>query len=357
MVGPNTSNAAEGVDGGYTYTDLAAPAVLPAGKYRVTQACTKGMPDNWPDTNSNAQFVDPRAGAMLGDGYYSAGGGFPSSHSPAPAAGRWAGIATFKADLPADLHPKSVPACICSKPADPFGQGKGTLRYLPTGETIGFPPRCEAFPRESILRDHNPTCDIRTYVGGLSTCHHAWHLLDADQEVPWQDQPLEYYLKYRLYFQEYNASFHKSAYDWTYGIGGATGEYDVPQCPPGTPVEKCTHEITGTVVPPGDNMHFVAAHFHCHAPTCLAMEIYNNNTGELLCREEAYHGKGSPEDKYDEEGYIAQRICLWGNPPFDKPPLVSGVPLLTRAITNSTYGHHGEMALPQMIVANYNGQL
>ena len=51
------------------------------------------------------------------------------------------------------------------------------------------------------------------------------------------------------------------------------------QCPPGTPVEKCTHEITGTVVPPGDNMHFVAAHFHCHAPTCLAMEIYNNNTG------------------------------------------------------------------------------
>ena len=44
------------------------------------------------------------------------------SHSPAPAAGRWAGIATFKADLPADLHPKSVPACICSKPADPFGQ-------------------------------------------------------------------------------------------------------------------------------------------------------------------------------------------------------------------------------------------
>jgi len=28
-------------------------------------------------------------------------------------------------------------------------------------------------------------------------------LLDADQEVPWQDQPLEYYFKWRFYFQEY----------------------------------------------------------------------------------------------------------------------------------------------------------
>ena len=40
-----------------------------------------------------------------------------------------------------------------------------------------------SYPRETVLRDKNPTCDIRTYVGGLSTCHHKWHLLDADQEV------------------------------------------------------------------------------------------------------------------------------------------------------------------------------
>jgi hypothetical protein len=32
---------------------------------------------------------------------------------------------------------------------------------------------------------------------------------------------------------------------------------------------------------------------------------------------------------------------------------VGGVPLFVRAVTNSTYGHHGEMALPQMIVADY----
>ena len=179
----------------------------------------------------------------------------------------------------------------------------------------------------------------------------------ADQEIPWQDQPLTYHFKFRFYFQEYDPQRHTVAYGWNTGIGGNTAEYDVPRCPPGTPTEKCTHEITGVVTPPGENMHFVAAHYHCHAPTCLKMEIYNNNTGELLCSEEPYHGQGGDvvgADRFDEEGYIAQRICLWGNSSYglEEPPLVSGVPLFIRAVTNSTYGHHGEMALPQMVVAN-----
>jgi hypothetical protein len=29
-------------------------------------------------------------------------------------------------------------------------------------------------------------------VGGLNVCRHGWHLLDADQELPWPDQPLVY---------------------------------------------------------------------------------------------------------------------------------------------------------------------
>jgi len=250
---------------------------------------------------------------------------------------------------------KNQPSCVCSIPAAPFGKGTGTIAYLPTGEVIGFPPRCDPYPRETVLRDENPTCDIRTYVGGLSTCHHGWHLLDADQEIPWKEQPLVYHFKWRFYFQEYEPSQHVSAYGWNTGIGGDTDEYDVPQCAAGTPTDKCTHEISGVVTPPGKNMHFVGAHYHCHAPTCLKIEIYNNQTGELICREDAYHGQGSiSEDRFDEAGYIAQRICLWGNSTYglEPPPLVSGVPLLIRAITNSTYGHHGEMALPQMLVAN-----
>jgi hypothetical protein len=274
---------------------------------------------------------------------------------------------------PAPKAAADVPAtCVCSVPAAPFGRGTGTIEYLggpakPAGDEIGFPFRCEQYPRETVLRDQNPTCDIRTYVGGLSTCHHGWHLLDADQEIPWQDQPLTYVFKFRFYFQEYNAAHHINAYSihCMLGIGGSVTEYDVPQCAPGTPTENCTHEISGVVTLPGKNVRFVAAHYHCHAPTCLRMEIYNNNTGELICREDPYHGrgadvtgKGSPTtpglDRFDEAGYIAQRICLWGddNRTFglEPPPLVSGVPLLIKALTNSTYGHHGEMALPEMLV-------
>ncbi len=99
------------------------------------------------------------------------------------------------------------------------------------------------------------------------------------------------------------------------------------------------------------------------------MSIYNNITGELLCREEPYHGQGrdvthpagagkakpGETDRFDEAGYIAQRVCLWGNASFglEPPPKIGGVPLLITATTNSTYGHHGEMALPQMLVAEW----
>jgi hypothetical protein len=44
---------------------------------------------------------------------------------------------------------------------------------------------------------------------------------------------------------------------------------------------------------------------------------------------------------------------LWGlHPPFEAPPFVSGKTLWVKSVTNSTYGHHGEMALPQMLLAS-----
>lgn len=95
--------------------------------------------------------------------------------------------------------------CVCMNAALPFGQVSGLIKYLPTGETVGFKAgRCSPEPREDLLVNRNPTCDLRTYAGGLSTCHHGWSLLDAEQEIPWQDTPLVYYKKFRIYFQEYN---------------------------------------------------------------------------------------------------------------------------------------------------------
>ena len=54
----------------------------------------------------------------------------------------------------------------------PFGKGSGFVVYQPTGEKVRFPPdRCLHSPRETVLDEHNPSCDLRSYTGGLVTCH------------------------------------------------------------------------------------------------------------------------------------------------------------------------------------------
>lgn len=257
----------------------------------------------------------------------------------------------------------STPVCVCAVPATPFGQGSGKIKYLPTGETVGFAPnRCPPQPRGDLLAQRNPTCDLRTYVGGLATCHHGWMLLDAEQDVPWESQPLVYYKKFRVYFQEYKPAEHVQIVrmDWGIGAGGNHDEYDVPQCAPGTPTAECTHVVTGTWAPISESQpeaHLVALHHHCHAPTCLLVETFNNDTGELLCRTApVYGGTGgyvADKPEFDEAGYIATPPCMWGKPEdgLTPPPRMNGVTIRVVATTNSTYGHHGEMALPQAMIA------
>ena len=39
-------------------------------------------------------------------------------------------------------------------------------------------------------------------------CKHMYSLLDAEQEIPWQDKPLRYWQKYRFYYQPYHPEVH-----------------------------------------------------------------------------------------------------------------------------------------------------
>ena len=133
--------------------------------------------------------------------------------------------------FPAD----EAPACICKYPAAEFGALAGQIKYLPTGETVGFAAgRCAPQPREDLLAMKNPTCDIRAYQGGLLTCHHKWVLLDAEQEQPWTDQPLVYYKKFRIYYQEYDATKHANLFrsDWGIAADGDHAEYVTLITPP-----------------------------------------------------------------------------------------------------------------------------
>lgn len=266
----------------------------------------------------------------------------------------------------------SAGACVCPTKPAPFGDAKGSLRYVPTSQqgesgqatTINFNNKCALPPRGSLYAQRNPTCDVRTYSGGQLACHHMFSLLDADQDIPWPNRPLNYSLKFRFWYQDFNESYHTivgtqgqggSGWDLGAGPSGVGAEFDVPKCAPG--VAGCSqakdgtwvHTITGTFVAKGRP---VAAHMHCHAPTCLSMAIYNNHTGDLICEEKpVYGGTGKIDNKQmDEPGFILVPPCLWGSPEHGlaPPPKLDGLTVTVVKKSNATYGHHGEMAHGQV---------
>ena len=74
------------------------------------------------------------------------------------------------------LLPAGAPVCVCARAPAPFGQGKGRLLYAgpgpQSGVSVGFGNHCPPQPRGDLLAQRNPTCDVRTYVGGQTACHH-----------------------------------------------------------------------------------------------------------------------------------------------------------------------------------------
>jgi len=59
-----------------------------------------------------------------------------------------------------------------------------------------FVKNCAPAPAGSLLAQRNPTCNSKTYSGGLSCCIHKHNLLDSDQEIP--PQILRYHMKFRF---------------------------------------------------------------------------------------------------------------------------------------------------------------
>ena len=48
----------------------------------------------------------------------------------------------------------------------------------------------------------------------------------------------------------------------------------------------CTGNTTGY-----DGVHLIYAGGHCHAPSCVSMELFNADTGKLLCRHDPVYGQ------------------------------------------------------------------
>eukprot|EP00812_Abedinium_dasypus_P000841 NODE_109_length_2084_cov_290.840315.p1 GENE.NODE_109_length_2084_cov_290.840315~~NODE_109_length_2084_cov_290.840315.p1 ORF type:complete len:681 (+),score=169.76 NODE_109_length_2084_cov_290.840315:29-2044(+) len=245
---------------------------------------------------------------------------------------------------------------------------------------VRFNPQvCAPYPTSDLWTTHNGICDIKTYGGGLLCCKSHTILLDADQEVP--DATDEYQLKYRFYYEDYTNQQNTFRLWWS--TEAWNNEYDIPKSKancldPATPVEQCEHRIRsefhgvdvlsmgngcaeqgdpntcGNVTKireeDGGKFLLIYAAPHCHAPACKALELWNNDTGELICRSEPVYGTGM--GAMDEDGYIIGiPPCVWGSKEegLAPPPVLSLDSNLTvLKIANNTYGHWGVMALWQM---------
>lgn len=258
-----------------------------------------------------------------------------------------------------------------------------------------FVKTCVAPPDGTLLSQHNPTCTSRSYGGGLRCCTHKRIMLDADQPI--RPELLRYHMKFRFWFQEFTPEVkhpngtttppsHYNLPRLYQQTEANAGEYDVPpafadpkdppivgypqqaptkptpgttctgDCPNGEDCE-CVHTITYMWNTGGNNMRLIYAGGHCHAPSCIKMELYRNDTGELLCRQIPVVGQGNvKKDKYDEAGYIAIPPCLWGEDKGLEPSqlLPPHTPLLMVKHNRNTHtGHFGEMASWQMRGVNF----
>lgn len=234
--------------------------------------------------------------------------------------------------------------CICDDGVS------GTINGIP------FSKNCVSEPMGDLIRQRNPTCFIDTYQGGLECCHHKNILLDQDQVQP--SHEMTYRIKFRFWFQEYNN--HESLVRLYFQTEAYAGEYDIPKCLNGTPPEDCIHSITARFktrdlvsqneIGNSTGAKLVYAGPHCHAATCLSMELYNGDTGQLLCHVDGDLGQGRTNVSFDEKGYIRLNPCLYGNDEglLEAPYLSWDTNLVSIKRNNNTNAHYGEMASWQM---------
>lgn len=145
----------------------------------------------------------------------------------------------------------------------------------------------------------------------------------------------------------------------------------MPRCPAGAPPETCEHivtsvqpfdmPLTGHVfnssekVNPNELLDLVHAWGHQHVGA-LGMELYSEQTGQLLCRTRPRYGGGSGPG--DEAGFLVGiPPCVWGPPPLAPPPrLRRGDLLRTVARYSSERALYGVMSLWLMMAAPVAGR-
>eukprot|EP00949_MAST-11_sp_MAST-11-sp1_P001864 g1864.t1 len=258
------------------------------------------------------------------------------------------------------LLPTKSPSCLCAPTSKTY------LTYM-NKTTAEFHYDCLGAPR-SDMRSHgdgtgrnveNRACKMQTYGGGLRCCAHTFFLTDLEQDSRIPVEKDVYFLKWRFYFQEYipgasgnPLASHKQLLHWVFLIDATVNDYEEDNANYG-------HQSIGRI-----SANLTVAHMgcpdienicptispivmtpHCHAPSCIREELWNSDTGELICRVTTMYGKGS--GIFDEADYVSIPPCLWGSQEQGlRKPLTLDPRTNITAIKyfNNTFRHYGQMA-------------
>merc|ERR1711937_889591 len=199
----------------------------------------------------------------------------------------------------------------------------------------------------------NPSCSLETYKGGFRCCENGNYLIDTDNYNVDEFPEDVVYGKFVLTFLDDDA--RELGIKETTGIGhDVTGsletrgniEFDVPQCENGTLPEDCIYEQSTVMYADGGIdgstdgkflIPYTVGHLHVGG---IDISLYDDSTGELICRSEAIYGNGT--EPANEENYIVGMTpCYFDDPPVfnknDKFRIVSRY--------NNTKPHFGVMSL------------
>lgn len=250
------------------------------------------------------------------------------------------------------------PTCVCNMAAD-----QGTIGVFAWGAQ-----RCTPRPSGQMLDDPywpdnnfvNPTCLLKSYVGGLRCCKGGTVLLDSDQAGTYNDTVDAYQLKYRYYYEAGSPEIND--YQWTFWwTEHDNNEHDVPPCShdPNHGENGCVYEINSNFTageiagfdPSAANGTITLIHVegHCHIG-CLGMELWIMDDPEhpqLLCKTNVVYGLG--DEAHNEMGYIlGNEPCIFGRPEdgFEAPILLhADTKLMSIKYQNNTVARYGDMAL------------
>ena len=188
-----------------------------------------------------------------------------------------------------------------------------------------------------------------------------------------------YFLKWRYYFEEYvpptnvqNAS-HRHIHHWVFLIDDAVNDYEEDNLESMYGINSTVGKIEAHLTVRTMGLEDISASYndnggippvplypnttimplvmtpHCHAPSCIREEIWNADTGEILCNMTGKYGNakyGSLYDVFNEPDYLTIIPCIFGFQKGLQFPFVLTQDTNITAIKyfNNTWRHLGQMA-------------